>query len=69
MRTFQYYEYSEAEKIEPTTVTEEEIIRDWYPEWCDKMRKVGREHLISKEECILDWCAIHWAWEVEGDPS
>lgn len=59
MRRFSY--------VEPTivTVTEEDIIRDYYPYWEMKMKHVGKEDLISKENCIEDWKTVNWAKEIE----
>jgi hypothetical protein len=45
-------------------VTEEEILATYYPWWQGQMRRVGREALISPENCIEDWVVAHWAEEV-----
>lgn len=47
------------------TLTEDQIIEEYWDYWCSQMRKVGREHLITKERCIEDWVTINWAVEVK----
>lgn len=61
MRTFRYVDQDGEH-----TVTEEEILKDFYPEWCKLMRKAGKEHLISEANCVDDYLVVHWAWEVEA---
>jgi hypothetical protein len=51
------------------TLSEDQIIAEYWEYWCGKMRQVGREHLISRERCIEDWCVIHWAWEKNKDQN
>ena len=46
-------------------ISEEEIIKKYYPFWAYKMRKVGKEKFINHENCIEDFCVIKWAWEKE----
>lgn len=48
-------------------ITEEEILRTYYPYWQEQMRKVGKEALISPEACIEDFIVVHWAWKVCKD--
>jgi hypothetical protein len=47
------------------TVTDEEILSEYWDFWKDKMeKKYGVDSpLITKESCIQDWVVIHWAWE------
>ena len=47
------------------TITEEEILAAYYDYWLGEMRRVGKEHLISKEHCIDDFVTIHWAAPVK----
>ena len=37
----------------------------WRKNPSKKMKELGREHLISKENCIEDWVTVHWAYEVQ----
>jgi hypothetical protein len=46
--------------------TDAEILKMYYPYWCEQMRKVGRENLISEEACLEDFIVVNWAWEVDG---
>ena len=60
MKTYKYiWPYGE------TIVTEDEIIEEFYDFWVEKMKKVNKEHLISRELCINDFIVVHWAWEID----
>ena len=60
-----YYSYVEPmdDEMSPSFVvlSEKEILDSYYDYWCGKMREVGKESEISKDNCIADWCVIHWA--------
>ena len=45
-------------------ITEDEIIIQYYPYWCNQMKKVNKENEISVKNCIKDFITIHWAWEI-----
>lgn len=66
MKTYTYIE--PGPDLEPihTTMTEAQIIRTYYPYWCQQMRKVNKAHLINYKNCIEDWICVHWAWEVKN---
>lgn len=67
MRRYQFNEYSEETSNLVVEMTEEEIIKDYWPVWSKKMeQKFGPGHeLITKENCIEDWVIVNWAWEVK----
>lgn len=78
MRYFSYNEYTETEfspddsSIPPAlivTVSEEEIRRDYYPYWyekmCTKFGKTAVDQTYSFEDCLDDWIVVNWAWEVK----
>lgn len=46
-------------------VTDEDIIRDYWPWWSEKMAKKYGEGSprIKKEDCIDDYVVVNWAWE------
>lgn len=46
------------------TRTEDQIIDEYYFEWCDKMRRLGKDKMISKENCIKDWITDNFAYWV-----
>jgi hypothetical protein len=75
MRYYSYNEYNPDVTVEEEviTVSEEDIRRDYYPYWQDKMsEKFGKEHVeanYSFEDALEDWVVINWAWEVEPDRS
>jgi len=75
MRYFSYHEPVESDEIFDgstagvvMTVSEDWIRENYYPWWYEQMcRKFGKETVdtvYSFNECIEDWCVIHWAWEV-----
>lgn len=50
-----------------TVMSDAAILGEYWDYWCERMKSVGREHLINKEDCILDWVMLHWA--VEATPE
>ncbi len=74
MRYFSYNEYDpESPLADETggyvvTLSEEEIRKEYWPYWYGKMcEKFGKETVdqnYSFEECLDDWCVVHWAWKV-----
>lgn len=63
MKTYKYYEHF-AENA--SFITEQEIIDQYWDYWLDKMliKYDHKSELITLDNCILDWCSIHWADEV-----
>lgn len=49
--------------------TEDEILEFYYEDWKEKMKRVGKEHEISPENCIEDFCVIHYAYQVKPKPE
>lgn len=45
--------------------TESDILAKYFECWSARMKKTGREHLISEERCIEDWVVVNWAQEVK----
>jgi hypothetical protein len=49
------------------TMSEDDIRRDYYPYWYDRMcKKFGKEEVDTKysfEDCLTDWLVVNWAWE------
>lgn len=46
-------------------ITEVQIIEQYFPYWSKMMEKAGRKPLINYQNCIEDFCVIHWAVQVE----
>ena len=44
-------------------MTEKEILDFYWDYWSNKMRKLGKEHLISERSCIDDWIVVNWAYK------
>lgn len=55
--------YKYADQNGEHVITEEDIIRDYYPYWKERCLKKGlNEDMLTKERCIED--VVHWAWTV-----
>lgn len=65
MKRYSYIEPGEDGNPIEYTFTEEEILNQYYPYWSDRLKQLGREHLISKERCLEDWIVVNWAVEVK----
>lgn len=69
MRYFCCYRYTENPSSDDYVVTksEEDIRKEFYPYWYDKMcAKFGKEHVdatYSFEDCLQDWIVVNWGWE------
>jgi hypothetical protein len=62
MKTYQYYEQNVDE---PITVTDQQILYDFWDYWeCKMSQKFGYDDpKITHENCIQDWITTHGAWE------
>jgi len=47
------------------TFSEEQIIKSYFGYWSSRMTEAGKSDLINHQDCISDWCVVHWA--VESD--
>lgn len=56
-----------GETLETVTITDKEILEDYWDHWYAGMiTKYGEgDELITEENCIDDWCVIHRAIEVK----
>jgi len=68
MRKFKCHNFNQ-EHPKIITLTEEDILAtlNYWDYWTTRMHKLNRTSLINKENCILDWCATNWAWEVTNN--
>jgi|688.fasta_scaffold00027_17 hypothetical protein len=62
MKTYQYYEQNVDE---PITITDQQILYDYWNYWeCKMVQKFGDgDPRINHENCIQDWITTHGAWE------
>lgn len=58
MKTYFYYDQDGEH-----TITDDEIIKEYFDHWCGRMIKAKREKLISHTRCIEDFCIVYWAYE------
>lgn len=47
------------------TLSEDQIIEQYYKYWSIKMIEAGKGDDITRERCIEDWTIVHWAWETD----
>jgi len=47
------------------TLTEQDILDQYFEYWANCMIKMNKTNLISFERCIEDFCVIHGAVELE----
>jgi len=57
------YEDPEGEHI----YTEEQILKEYFPYWKDRMEKAGKADYISEQNCIDDWVITNWAYEYKEE--
>jgi hypothetical protein len=62
-RIWQYQEPDADGTVLTITMTEQQIIVDYYLFWCDQMQRAGQD-AFTREGCIEDWVVAHWAYEV-----
>ncbi len=57
------YTYSEfdASGDRDVIITEEEIMKVFWPYWCEQMRKVNKDAQITPKNCMWDFTVITWA--------
>ncbi len=51
------------------TMTEREILRQYYEYWRAGMVRIGKLDDITPENCIQDWVVVHWAWKGEANDA
>lgn len=66
MRKFKYLTLNDDERLPKTiTVTEKDILEDYYPRWCQRMKSRNLDEQINEENCIKDFVKMYWAWEIQ----
>lgn len=55
-----FYRYED--QIGSHAISEDQILKEYYPYWSSLMTKAGRRP--DYESCIEDWVVVHWAWEI-----
>ena len=61
MRYFSFVESEDDFNITKLVYSEREILDEFWEYWCKEMKGNGYAELISYQNCIDDWCALHWA--------
>lgn len=65
MKKYRYLTLEDDERLPKTiTVTEEEILSNYYPKWVHEMKSRNLDEQINEENCIKDFVKMYWAWEV-----
>lgn len=70
MRYFTFVQpANDAGDPEYVTMSEDDIRKEYYPYWyekmCDKYEQAYVDENYSFEDCLEDWKIVHWAWEVK----
>lgn len=61
-RVWQYTEPHDSEQgFAVVQMTERQILEQYGPWWRSELVRLGREHLISPENCVEDWVVVNWA--------
>lgn len=60
-RQFIYSEYTGDHGGVDIIIDEDSLLKDYWEYWSGQMMKVGRSPLITEENCIQDFCVVHWA--------
>lgn len=59
-RRWTYVDYYEDPSIpEYHTLTEAEILREYWPYWSERMQELGRRP--NPLDCVMDWVIANWA--------
>ena len=61
-----YYSYVEPDPNEDwtaikTILSEQEILSQYWDYWTGQMKEAGKVDLINQQNCIDDFCTVHWA--------
>lgn len=48
--------------------SEEDLLNEYFPIWSEKMKKAGKESLISKENFFEEFCSENWASKIRAKP-
>jgi len=60
------YDYITEDGVTTVTKTEEEILDEFWDEWCRLMYAAGKDPEVHTfKDCINDWITSNWAWEVK----
>lgn len=46
------------------TLSEKQILDEYWNYWSGCMLKAHKSPEITEENCIEDFCIIHWAWKI-----
>jgi hypothetical protein len=57
------YVVDDSSDFDYQTISEQDIIKEFFPDWEKDMISVGREDEISHENCIQDWVLYYQAWQ------
>jgi hypothetical protein len=64
MNTYKYIDFGE-EDFEEFEITDDGIISKYWEYWSTRMKEKGfPDSDITKENCIDDFCVVHWAYKI-----
>ena len=73
MKYYRYHTRSSLGFDIQRTLSEEQILCEYWPYWHDRMcEKYGKDYVkenFTNKDCIDDFIAVNWAYEVKGSGS
>ena len=70
MTTWRYDYPNEDGGVTTVTKTEEEILDEFWDDWCRLMYAAGKDpEVCTFRDCINDWIVSNWAYEVKSLPN
>lgn len=60
---YSYHEFDENGD-KSVVISKDQILEEYWDYWCKQMLKVSRLPMITEENCVTDFCIIHWAYPV-----
>lgn len=64
MKKYCYIEPGKNDELVEIVISEQEILDFYWEYWSSGMEKLGKNHLITKENCIEDFCIVHYSSEI-----
>ena len=64
-KKYKWVEPGENDEPVETVWTETQIIDHYFEWWSEQMTKRDKAHMINRNQCIADFCAVNFAHEVK----
>ncbi len=50
-------------------ISREQILKEYWPYWYSMMLKAKKLKEINTDNCVTDFCIIHWAYPYKGESN